>query len=111
MKIFIALLACFSTFTTRMNAFEIIEDSQCNNLSVNEVVTTQNGVYLLVNAHWIEADAMQASNDGIFVLENGEWLSLSEALKSGNYYVWQCKKCYAWNSEGTNKCSNCGKPR
>ena len=78
---------------------------------VDQIITSEEGVFLLVDGFGLGAQGMQAVQEGILVLENGEWMTLEEAVRCDNYYVWQCRACKAWNSEGTSKCYRCKTPR
>lgn len=102
-------ILCFS------NALQAFHENAClsNSIAccVDRVITHEQGVVLLVDNFWLGAQGMQATQDGIWVLENGEWLPLAEVIRCDNYYVWQCRKCHAWNPEGTDRCYRCGAPR
>ncbi len=78
---------------------------------VDQIITNEQGVFLLVDGFWLGSQGMQAVPDGILVLENGEWMTLEEAVRGDNYYVWQCRACKAWNPQGTSKCCRCKTPR
>lgn len=78
---------------------------------IDQVITDEQGVFLLIDGCWLGSQGMQATSEGILILENGEWIPLQEAVKCDNYYVWQCRNCKKWNSESTSRCYYCKKSR
>ena len=80
---------------------------------VDQVISNEQGVFLLINDFWLCTEAFQITGLDSFVLLNGEWLSLSEAIESGTCHLssWKCKRCERYNLEGVNACAYCGKPR
>jgi hypothetical protein len=80
---------------------------------IEQVVTNEQGVFLLVNDFWVCSKSMQASEEGTFVLVNGEWMSLLAAIENGDCIraSWKCSKCGRFNMDGVNACPYCGKPK
>ncbi len=76
---------------------------------VDQVVSDEQGVFLLIDGCWLGTQGMQATPEGILVLENGEWIPLQEAVRCDNYYVWKCRNCGYYNPQGVFKCRRCGK--
>ncbi len=80
---------------------QLHEDQQ-----VGQVIATEQGLFLLIDGCWIRAQGMQATQEGIFILENEEWISLTEAKRLDNNYVWKCPICGTWNVQNGQPCSN-----
>ena len=82
-------------------------------LFIEQVITNDQGVFLLVNDFWVCGKGMQASEEGTFVLVNEEWMPLLAAIESGDCIraSWKCSKCRRYNLDGVNACPYCGKPR
>ena len=78
---------------------------------IDQVITDEQGVFLLIDGCWLGTQGMQATSEGTLVLENGAWIPLQEAVRCDNYYVWQCRHCKYWNPQGINKCLRCQYPR
>ncbi len=76
---------------------------------VDQVVSDEQGVFLLLDGCWLGTQGMQATPEGILVLENGEWIPLQEAIRCDNYYVWKCRNCGYYNPQGVFKCMRCSK--
>jgi hypothetical protein len=108
-SLFILCLVGVSEASQSCNDVLIVNNA--NQCLVDKMITHEKGVVLLVNNFWIGAQGVQATEAGILVLENGEWMPLSEAIKCDDYFTWQCRKCKAWNPQGSNRCMKCLSPR
>lgn len=78
---------------------------------IEQIITDDEGVYVLIDGFWLGSQGIQATPEEILVLEDGEWIPLQEAIRSDNYYVWQCRKCRAWHSEARSSCYRCSTAR
>jgi hypothetical protein len=79
---------------------------------IEQIITNEQGVCMLIGDSWLISEGLQATGDGIFVLINGEWKLLSEVSEQeARLKSWKCKKCGRYNLEGINACAYCGKPR
>ena len=78
---------------------------------IHQVVTNDQGVFLLIDSSWLQSQGMQATPNGVLVLQNGEWMTLEAAIECGSFYAWQCRRCLTWNAEGRSKCFSCRTPR
>lgn len=94
-------------------AFESSQSSKIEAPFVEQIMTNEQGVHLLIGEYWLNADGLQASENGMFVLLHGEWMPLSEAVKMRGYLLrsWKCSRCGRYNLEGINACAYCGKPK
>lgn len=78
---------------------------------IEQMITNEQGVFLLVDGLWFGADALQATRDGILVLKDGTWRSLGDCFNCDSYKTWKCRHCKTYNGEGAKNCSGCKKPR
>lgn len=100
--IFILLVLYSTCFIARASEIPLIE----------QIITNDKGVCLLIGDSWLVTKGMQASNEGMFVLINEEWMPISEAVDFGDYQVsWKCSKCGRYSMDGVNVCPYCGKPK
>jgi len=77
---------------------------------IEQVITNDQGVCLLIGDSWLVTKGMQASNEGMFVLVNEAWMPIFEAVEFGDYQAsWKCSKCGRYNMDGVNTCPYCGK--
>ena len=113
MSRFITICLLAFCYTNSIQAFEGNNNNHYNYdeqlldyQQVEQVITNEQGVFLLIDGCWIGAQGMQATQDGIFVLENGEWISLFEAKNCNKNYVWRCPICGTWNVQNGLPCSN-----
>lgn len=105
---YVLLLLCTVSFT-RGQAFE---GNSTEMPLIEQVITNDKGVCLLIGNSWLVAKGLQASDEGMFVLVNEEWMPISEALEFGDYQAsWKCSKCGRYNMDGVTICPYCGKPR
>jgi hypothetical protein len=79
-------------------------------LSVQQVITNEQGVCLLIGDRWLSTEGFFATGEGMFVLLNEEWTPLTEALARGDYQAgWTCSRCGYYNfMDGVTKCGVCG---
>lgn len=87
--------------------------NQLQSPTVSQVISNDDGVFLLVDDFWLCAEAFQTAGIDSFVMVGGQWMSLSKAVESGEGRLrsWKCKRCQRYNLEGVNGCAYCGKPR
>ncbi len=88
------------------NAIEQGIPEQFDNYKINQVMTTEEGVFLLVDDLWIGAEGILAMPGNVLLLENGKWVSISEVIAGDTYYTWRCRVCGYVNPQGTTKCLN-----
>lgn len=81
--------------------------------TMSQVISNEDGVFLLVDDFWLCTEAFQTTGIDSFVMVEGEWTSLSKAVESGEGRLrsWKCKRCQRYNLEGVSGCAYCGKPR
>lgn len=101
------------SFITTTQAFE---KRNCYNGEdmpfIEQVITNDQGVCLLIGNSWLVTKGMQASNEGMFVLVNEEWISVAEAVEFGDFQAsWKRSKCGRYSMDGINICPYCGKPK
>jgi hypothetical protein len=93
------------------HAFES-RDSATETPFIEQVITNNQDVCLLIDQSWLIADNLQASSEGMFVSLHGSWMPLAEAIAIGDYQAsWRCSKCRRYNIDGVNVCPYCGKPK
>lgn len=56
-----------------------------NNYHVDQVISTDEGVFLLVADQWIGAEGVLAMPNSFLLLENGQWVALEEVLNCDTY--------------------------
>ncbi len=79
---------------------------------VEQVIHSDEGVFLLINNSWLQIKGFQVSEAGAFALVNGEWMTLSEAVEFGDFQAsWQCSRCERYSIDGINTCPYCGKSK
>jgi len=109
-KVIMRAIYKFMLFFLCLSCFTVVRASEMP--LIEQVVTNDLGVCLLIGDSWLVTKGMQASNEGMFVLMNEEWMSISEAVELGDYQAsWKCSKCGRYNMDGVNTCPYCGKPK
>lgn len=114
LKLFIFLILCFNV-AHAYNYSQKFEDENYfvdpANPPIDQVITNDQGVFLLVNDFWVCGQGFQASEAGTFLLVNGEWMSLVAAIESEDCIQasWICSKCGRYSMDGVNVCPYCGK--
>ena len=113
LRLFELLVLCALSFVTTAQA---LEQENCYNRYeiplIEQVITNDEGICLLIGNSWLMTKGMQASNEGMFVLVNEEWMSIDEAVECGDFQAsWKCSRCGRSSMDGINTCPYCGKPK
>jgi hypothetical protein len=77
-----------------------------NNYQVDQVISTDEGIFLLIDDRWIGAEGVLAMPNSFLLLENGQWVSLEEVFDCDTYKTWRCRVCGWVNPQGVTKCRN-----
>jgi hypothetical protein len=79
---------------------------------VDQVITNERGVCLLIDGSWLIADGFQCSSEGMFVFVHETWVPLTDAIEISDFQAsWRCSKCKRYNMDGVNVCPYCGKSK
>lgn len=106
-KIGMSFLIAILCFSNTIQAFEIQKIPL-----VEQVMTSDSDVFLLIENLWLKTEGFQISCAGAFVLVNGGWITLAEAVEVGDFQAsWQCSRCKRYNMDGIKACPYCGKSK
>ncbi len=77
-----------------------------NNHQINQIITNDEGVFLLVGDLWIEAEGLLTMPGNCLLLEGGKWVSINEVMDCDTYKTWVCRICGWVNPQGITRCRN-----
>lgn len=114
MRVLIKFLTLFVLTFCYANAIHASEQDNCvyfaekisNTHRIDQMITTDEGVFLLVDDQWIGAEGVLAMPDSVLLLEDGKWVSIGEVMNCDTYKTWKCRVCGYINPQGVTRCLN-----
>lgn len=100
--ILLGLIFC----TNACYASEQVVTEKPVNYQIDQVVTTEEGIFLHVDDRWIAAEGVLAMPGSFLLLENGTWISLEKVINCDTYRTWRCRICGYVNPQGITTCLN-----
>lgn len=77
-----------------------------NSCQIDQVISTEEGVFLLVDNLWIGAEGVLTMPGSFLLLKDGRWLSIAEVVNCDSYKTWKCRICGYINPQGVTRCLN-----
>lgn len=102
---FLMVLVLAFCYINLVHSTEQDNPETLNNYQVDQIVTTEEGVFLLVDNIWLGTEGVLAMPGSFLVLNNGQWVAIRDVMNCDSY-TWRCRICGYVNPQGVTRCLN-----